>query len=95
MGKAVTSLAAAVESGDLKASIELLKTAGLYGEERMNVILDHDPEKVIRQRAEAQVDREGVPRNALRAMAENLDTAARRHRLADVEAEIRRAHLDA
>jgi hypothetical protein len=41
-----------------------------------------------------QVDREGVPRNTLLAMTEHLDTAAWRHRLEEVEAEIRRTYLD-
>jgi hypothetical protein len=60
----------------------------------MNTIFEQDPEKLIRQQAEAQLDREGTPKNALTAMLENLDTAAYRTRLAEVEAEIRRAYLD-
>ena len=44
-------------------------------------------------RAEVQVDREGMPKNTLLAMAEHLDTAAYRTRLAEVEAEIRTPHL--
>jgi hypothetical protein len=94
MRKAVENLAAAVEEGDLKASLDLLKAVGMYGNGTMNAIGEQDPEKLIRQQAAAQVDREGVPRNALLAMAENLDTAAYRTRLAEVEAEIRRAYLD-
>jgi hypothetical protein len=57
LSKAVENLGQAVESGDLKASIELLKAVGMYGEDTMNVIFEHDPEKVIRQQAEAQMDR--------------------------------------
>jgi hypothetical protein len=76
LSNAVENLGQAVESADLKASIERLKAVGMYGDETINVIFDHDPEKGIRQQAEAQVDPEGVPRNALRAMAENLETAA-------------------
>jgi hypothetical protein len=94
LNKAVENLAAAVEAGDLKASIEALKAVGLYGDGTMNTIFEQDPETLIRQQAEAQVDREGVPKNALLAMAENLDNAAWRHRLAEVEAEIRRPYLD-
>jgi hypothetical protein len=94
MGKAVSNLAAGVEGGDLKASIELLKAVGMYGDGTMNTIFEQDPEKLIRQQAEAQLDREGTPKNALTAMLENLDTAAYRTRLAEVEAEIRRAYLD-
>ena len=94
LSKAVDNIGQAVESGDLKASSEVLKAVGLYGDGTMNTIFEQDPEKLIRQQAEAQVDREGVPRNALRAMAENLDNAAWRNRLAEVEAEIRRQYLD-
>jgi hypothetical protein len=94
LSKAVENLAAAVEEGDVKASIEVLKAAGMYGDGTMNAIHEQDPEKLIRRQAESQVDREGVPRNALLAMAENLDNAAWRHRLAEVEAEIRSAYLD-
>jgi hypothetical protein len=74
--------------------LDLLKAVGMYGDDTMNVIHEQDPEKLIRQQAESQVDREGVPRNALRTMAENLDTAAWRTRLAEVEAEIHRAYLE-
>ena len=94
LSKAVENLAAAVEEGDLKSSIEVLKAVGMYGEGTMNAIHEQDPEKLIRRQAEAQVDREGVPRNTLLAMTEHLDTAAWRHRLAEVEVEIRRAYLD-
>jgi hypothetical protein len=72
----------------------VLKAVGMYGEGTMDAIHEQDPEQLIRQQAESQVDRESVPRNAILAMAENLDNAAWRHRLAEVEAEIRRAYLD-
>jgi Homeodomain-like domain len=95
LSKAVENIGQAVESGDLKASIEVLKAVGMYGDGKMNAIGEQDPEKLIRQQAEAQVDREGVLKNALLVMAENLDTAAYRTRLAEVEGEIRRQYLDA
>jgi hypothetical protein len=94
LSKAVENLAAALEKGDLKASIEVLKAVGLYGDGTMNAIHEQDPEKLIRRQAEAQVDREGVARNALLAMAESLDTAAYRTRLAEVEAEIQSTYLE-
>jgi hypothetical protein len=49
----------------------------------------------VRQQAVVQLEREGTPKNALTAMLENLDTAAYRARLAEVEAEIRVPYLDA
>ena len=44
MGKAVANLAAAVEGGDLKASIEILKAVGMYGDGTMNAIHEQDPD---------------------------------------------------
>jgi hypothetical protein len=44
MGKAVSNLAAGVEGGDLKASIELLKAVGMYGDGTMNAIGEQDPD---------------------------------------------------
>ena len=94
LSKAVENLGQAVESGDLKVSIELLKAVGMYGDGTMNAIGEQDPDKMIRQQAEAQVDREGVPRNALLAMTENLDTAAYRTRLTEVQAELRSIYVE-
>jgi hypothetical protein len=94
LSKAVENLGQAVESGDLKISIELLKAVGMYGDGTMNAIGEQDPDKMIRQQAEAQVDRQGVPRNALLAMTENLDTAADRTRLAEVQAELRSIYVE-
>lgn len=93
--KAIANLLGAVEAGDLKASIALLKAVDLYGDGAMHPIRELDPETLIRQQAEAQVDREGVPRNALLAMTEHLDTAAWRQRLGEVEAELRRTYVEA
>jgi hypothetical protein len=90
----VENLADAVEGGDLKASIKLLKAVGMYGNGTMNAIGEQEPEELIRRQAEAQVDREGTPKNALAAMVENLDTAAYRTRLAEVEAEIRSTYAE-
>jgi hypothetical protein len=91
LSKAVENLGAAVDAGDLKASIEVLKAVGMYGDGTMNAIHEQDPEKLIRQQAKVQVNHEGTPKNTLTAMVENLETAAYRTRLA---AEIRRQYLD-
>jgi hypothetical protein len=93
--KAIENLLGAVEAGDLKASIALLKTVDLYGHGAMNRINEFDPEKLIRRQAEAQVEREGVPRNTLLAMTEHFDSAAWRQRLEEVEAELRRTYVEA
>jgi hypothetical protein len=92
--KAIENLLGAVEAGDLKASIALLKAVNLYGHGAMNHINEIDPERLIRRQAEARVEREGVPRNTLLAMTEHLDSAAWRQRLDEVEAELRRTYVE-
>jgi hypothetical protein len=94
LSRAVENLATAVEEGDLRASIEALKAVGLYGDGTMNAIFEQDPEKLIRQQAKAQLDCEGVARNALLAMTENLDSAAWRRRIEEVEAELRSIYVE-
>jgi hypothetical protein len=93
--KALENLLGAVEAGDLKASMALLKAVDLYGRGALNDIQALDPETLIRQQAEAQVDKEGVARNSLAAMVENMNNAAWHHRLAEVEAELRRTYAEA
>jgi hypothetical protein len=49
MRKAVENITAAVEGGNLKASIELLKITGMYGDGRGNAIGEQDPEHLLKQ----------------------------------------------
>jgi hypothetical protein len=93
--KAIENLLGAVEAGDLKASIALLKAVDLYGDASMSHIKALDPETLIRQQAEAQVDKEGVARDSLTAMVENMNNEAWRHRLEEVEAELRSTYVEA
>jgi hypothetical protein len=92
--KAIDNLPGAVDSGDLKASIALLKAVDLYGNGATNPTQALDPETLIRRQAEAQADKEGVARDNLAAMVENMNNAAWRHRVAEVEAELRRTYLE-
>jgi hypothetical protein len=57
MRKAVENITAAIEGGDLKASIELLKITGMYGDGRGNAIAEQDPERLLKQQAHAQIQR--------------------------------------
>jgi hypothetical protein len=54
--RAVENLAAAVEAGDLKASVEVLKSIGLYGV--VAPVGETDPEAVMRQQVTAQLEQE-------------------------------------
>jgi hypothetical protein len=90
MSKAVDNLATAIEGGSLKASIELLKVTGMYGGV-VNVLGDTDPEKIIRTMAAAQVQREGIPRDATHEALIRLTENTRYHeRLQEIAAELRR-----
>jgi hypothetical protein len=92
MSKAVGNLATAIEGGSLKASIELLKVTGMYGGV-VNVLGDTDPEKIIRTMAEAQVQREGIPRDATHEALLRLTENAHYHeRLQEIETELRRKY---
>jgi hypothetical protein len=93
IGGAVDVLEDAVREGDLRAAIEVLKAVKLYGEVGPPTGAT-EPDVIVRQQAAAQLECEGTPKNALAAMVENLETAAYRARLAEVEAEIRRQYLD-
>ena len=88
MAKAVDNLAAAVESGSLRASVELLKCTSMYGGV-VNVLSETDPEKIIKAQAEAQVQREGIPldanHDALIRLTENTRFHERRQ---EIEAEL-------
>jgi hypothetical protein len=54
--KACENIAAAVESGSLKASFEVLKAIGIYGVAQP--IGDTDPQKIINERIAARLDQE-------------------------------------
>jgi Homeodomain-like domain len=89
MSKAVANVAAAVERGDLKASIEVLKAVGMYGNGTMNVIHEQDPEQLIAQEAERRVRREGLSADPTRDMLLDMTTnPAYQRRLAEVTAEL-------
>jgi hypothetical protein len=66
--RAVENLGAAVEAGDLKASVELLKAVGMYGNGTMNTIGEQDPLKVIEAQAAAQVKAEGISEDPTKDM---------------------------
>lgn len=90
MAKAVDNLEAALASGDVKVSIELLRITGMYGGV-VNVLSETDPEKIIKKQAEAQVKAEGILEDStetmLIAMTKN---PVYLRRLAEIEAELRR-----
>jgi hypothetical protein len=89
LGKAVANVAAAVEGGDLKASIEVLKAVGMYGHGSMNTIHEHDPDQLIAQEAERRVRREGLSADPTRDLLLDMTTnPAYQRRLAEVTAEL-------
>jgi hypothetical protein len=92
MSKAVENIGQAIEDGNLTASWELLKCTSMYGGV-VNVLSETDPEKIIRTMAEAQVQREGIPRDATHEALVRLTENTRYHeRLQEIEAELRREY---
>ena len=93
LSKAVENLAAAVEEGDLKASIEVLKAVGMYGDGTMNAIHGHDPERLIHEEAERRVRAEGISEDPTHDMLIGMTTnpAYQRH-LAEVTEELYQAY---
>jgi Helix-turn-helix of insertion element transposase len=93
VAKAIQQLEEAMDH-EVMSPAELLKVVGL-GATVGAPTGDTDPETIIHQQAEAQVDKEGIARNSLTAMVENLNNAAWRRRLGEVEAEIRQRYAEA
>lgn len=94
LSKAVENLAAAVEAGDVKASIEVLKAVGMYGDGTMNAIGEQDPEQLLHAQAQAQLAREGVPRDEHDMLVRCLETTAYRGRLEEITADLQRRYLE-
>jgi len=95
LGKAVANVAAAIEGGDLKASIEVLKAVGMYGNATMNAIHEQDPALLIAQAAEQRVRREGISEDPTHDMLLNMTkNPAYQRRLAEVTEELYRAYGD-
>ena len=90
MQKAIDNIAEVVESGNIDASIALLKITGMYGGV-VNVLSETDPEKIIKAKAEAQVQREGISADATeRMLIEMSQNPIYRCRVEEIEAELYR-----
>jgi transcriptional regulator with XRE-family HTH domain len=89
--KAVSNLAAAVEKGELRASIELLKAVGMYGDGTMNAIREQDPEQLLQQQIDEQIAREVIPKDEHEVMTQMLVRPTTRYieRRREIEAELR------
>jgi hypothetical protein len=95
LSKAVENLASAVASGDLKASIEVLKAVGMYGNGSMNAIGEQDPVQVIEAQAQARVKAEGVSEYPTHDMLiEMTQNPAYRRRLDEVKAALAAEYLE-
>jgi len=94
LSKAVENLAAAVEAGDVKASIDVLKAVGMYGDGTMNAIGEQDPKRLLQAQAQAQLDREGIARDEHEMLVRCLETTAYRERLEEITADLQRTYLE-
>jgi hypothetical protein len=94
MSKAIENIVAAIESGSLKASIELLKITGMYGNGRGNTIGEQDPELLLKQQAHAQIQREDVPKDEHELLLRSLETNRYHQRLEEIEDELRERYCE-
>jgi hypothetical protein len=89
---AIDRLQTAVDTGDLQP-MELLKIVGLF--EAVGAPKgDINPHAVVQQQAAAQVAAEGIPKHDMDHLVKLTENPRYHERLAEVEAEIRRAYLD-
>jgi Homeodomain-like domain len=96
LSKAVENLGKAVEDGDLKASIEVLKAVGMYGNGTMNAIQEQDPEQLIAQEAERRVQREGLSEDPMHdILIDMTKNSVYQRRLAEVTEELYQEHGEA
>jgi hypothetical protein len=95
LSKAVENLAAAVEEGDLKASIEVLEVVGMYSDGAMNAIHGQDPERLIHEEADRWVRAEGISEDPTHDMFICMTAnPAYRCRLAEVMEALHQAYGD-
>jgi Helix-turn-helix of insertion element transposase len=95
VAKAIDVLEEAIDGHEVRAAIEVLKAVKLYGEvgAPQGPV---EPDAVIRELAEAQVRREGLSEQSdLSRVLKRLENGAYHTRVAEVEAEIRNAYVDA
>jgi hypothetical protein len=92
--KAVENLAAKVEAGDIRCSLEVLRGMGLCG--FVSHIGQTDPEKLIKQQAATRVEAEGIPEDATETMLINMSkNPVYQRRLEEIEAELRAMYGEA
>jgi hypothetical protein len=89
--RAAENLATAVEGGDLRASVELLKCIGLYG--AAAPVGETDPSAVFRQHVQARLDREG-PGDVMHELLIEQTRPGWSQRKQAIEAELRARYLD-
>jgi hypothetical protein len=96
MTQALENIAGAIAKGDVKASFELLKAVGIYGNPEINHIRDWRLESLIQQEAERRVKAEGIPMDATHeALIRLTENPRYRQRREELEAELMREYGEA
>jgi hypothetical protein len=91
MSQALDNIAAVIEKGDVKASFELLKAVGIYGDKEINSISDWRMQSLITQKAQAQAKAEGFveEKDLTGTLLTELSMDHEwRHRVQEIEAEL-------
>jgi Helix-turn-helix of insertion element transposase len=86
--KAVENVAAAVEAGDLRTSLEVIKGLGLYGAGAFTGATD--PETLLQAQAEAALAQEEAPLDPMRALLADPEVRWQRERRAEIVEALRR-----
>lgn len=87
--RAIANLEKAVDEGSLRASVEVLKATGLYGDGQMNCIHEQDPELCFEQIVAHRLRAERIP-DPMQALLDFDRNPAKAQRRMELEAELRR-----
>jgi hypothetical protein len=91
IAKAVANVAQAVEGGDVKMSVELLKIVGLYGDGSMHAICEQDPDKLLDELVEQRLAQEKIPDQADH-LIDLLKNPRKEERRQEIQAELLREY---
>jgi hypothetical protein len=97
MSQALDNIAAVIEKGDVKASFELLRAVGSYGDKEINTVTDWRLHSLITKKAEAQATAEGFrqEKEVIGTLLTELNMDQEfRHRVQAIEAELWEQYSD-
>jgi hypothetical protein len=94
LSKAVDNIASAVDAGDVKASIEVLRAVGMYGNGTMNAIHEQNPEKILNAMVDQRLAREPESGDPVQRAMDALYHPERERRRQEIEHELAAKYLE-